>query len=203
MSPKQTRLLVALWLLVAGATSAHGADPVASRRDAELLKQKMTAIAARSGGPPSARRLRTTVTESEVNAYLAYELQDDLPVGVVSPTVAILGTGRVSGRAVVDLDKVREERKPTSVLDPVGYLTGRLPIAATGVLRTGNGLARFELESAQIAGVPIPKILLQQIVGYYSRSPARPSGFSLDDAVALPARIREIQIQRGRAIVIQ
>ena len=51
--------------------------------------------------------------------------------------------------------------------------------------------------------MPIPKFLLQQIVSYYSRSPARPSGFSLDDPVALPARIREIQVERGQAIVIQ
>jgi hypothetical protein len=152
---------------------------------------------------PSDRRLHTTVTEQEVNAYLAYEAQHKLPAGMVSPGVTMLGTGRVSGRAIVDLDQVREDRKPTSLLDPMRYLTGRLPVTATGVLKTGNGVATFQFESADVNGVPIPKILLEQIIGYYSRSPARPSGFSLDDPVALPARIREIQLQRGQAIVIQ
>jgi hypothetical protein len=85
----------------------------------------------------------------------------------------------------------------------VGSPSGRLPVAATGVLTTSNGVGRFTLESANVAGVPVPKLFLQQVVSYYSRSPSRPSGISLDDSFALPARIREIQVGRGEALVIQ
>ena len=203
MSAKWLHLLGGLWLLAAVTLSVRAQDPPASRRDADLLKQKIALIAEHGGAAPSEQRLRTTVTEQEVNAYLVYEAQDYLPAGVVSPGVTILDAGRVSGRATVDLDQIREDRKPTSLLDPMRYLSGRLPVTATGVLRASNGVATFQFESAAISGVPVPKLLLQQIVGYYSRSPARPSGFSLDDPVALPARIREIQLQRGQAIVIQ
>ena len=35
--------------------------------------------------------------------------------------------------------------------------------------------------------MPIPKAVLQEIVSYYSRSPERPDGLSLDDPFALPA----------------
>lgn len=203
MSFERLHLLVGLCLLAAVTLPAQTADPPASRRDADILKQKIALIAEQGGVAPSERRLRTTVTEQEVNAYLVYDGQDYLPAGVVSPGVTILDTGRVSGRAIVDLDRIREDRKPTSLLDPMNYLRGRLPVTAIGVLRTSNGVATFQFESAEVSGVPIPKLLLQQMVGYYSRSPARPSGFSLDDPVALPARIREIQLQRGQAIVIQ
>jgi hypothetical protein len=203
MSAKWLHLLVGLWLLAVLTPPVRAVDPPASRRDADLLKQKIALIAERSSAAPSDQRLQTTVTEQEVNAYLVYEAQDYLPAGVVSPGLTILDAGRVSGRATVDLDQIREERKPTSLLDPMRYLTGRLPVTATGVLRASNGVATFQFESAAISGVPVPKLLLQQIVGFYSRSPARPSGFSLDDPVALPARIREIQLQRGQAIVIQ
>ena len=203
MSAKWLHLLVGLWLLAAFTPPVRAVDPPASRRDADLLKQKIALIAERSSAALSDQRLRTTVTEQEVNAYLVYEAQDYLPAGVVSPGLTILDAGRVSGRATVDLDQIREERKPTSLLDPMRYLTGRLPVTATGVLRASNGVATFQFESAAISGVPVPKLLLQQIVGYYSRSPTRPSGFSLDDPLALPARIREIQLQRGQAIVIQ
>ena len=119
------------------------------------------------------------------------------------PYVAILGSGRVSGRAVVDLDAVRKQKNPTSLLDPMNYLMGKLPVTATGVLKTSNGVGRFELESAAISRVPVPKILLQEIVSYYSRTPENPAGISLDDPFALPARIREIQVQRGQAIIVQ
>ncbi len=52
-------------------------------------------------------------------------------------------------------------------------------------------------------GSPVPKLILQEIVSYYSRSPERPAGIGLDDAFMLPARIREIQVEVGRAIVVQ
>jgi hypothetical protein len=46
-------------------------------------------------------------------------------------------------------------------------------------------------------------MLLQEIISYYSRSKENPSGLSLDDPFALPARIREIQVERGQAIIVQ
>ncbi len=186
-------------LVLAGALRAAGP---ATRREATLLKQKVATITA-FGEKPSREARRTTVTESEVNSYLVYEAKEQLPTGVVEPSVTILGTGRVSGRAIVDLDAVRKEKNPTSLLDPMNYLMGRLPVTATGVLRTSNGVGRFELESARVSSVPIPKLFLQEIVSYYSRTPEKPSGIGLDDPFALPARIREIQVERGQAIIVQ
>ena len=69
----------------------------------------------------------------------------------------------------------------------MNYLTGRLPVTATGMLTTSNGVGRFELESARVSSIPVPKMLLQGIVSYYSRTPDNPSGISLDDPFALPA----------------
>jgi len=174
----------------------------ASRRDADQMRQKVASIAQFAQRPAREAR-RTTVTESELNAYLAYDAKSDLPPGVVEPVVTILGTGRVAGRAVVDLDEVRKLKQPSSMLDPSSYLTGRVPVAATGVLMTNNGVGRFQLESATVAGLPVPKTMLQQIVSAYSRSPQNPSGISLDDPFELPARIREIQVERGQAVVVQ
>jgi hypothetical protein len=193
--------LAALAALVLVAAAAGGDTPP-SRREAQLLRQKIDTIAAhgeRPGGPTH----RTTVTEREVNAYLVFEAREQLPVGVVNPSVTILGTGRLSGQAVVDLDAVRKAKGPTSLLDPMNYLWGRLPVSATGVLKTSKGVGHFELQATHINGVPIPKLLLQEIVSYYSRTTEKPAGISLDDPFALPARIREIQVLRGQAIIVQ
>jgi hypothetical protein len=190
--------------LGAAADSKSSTKPSKSavRHDADLMKQKVATIN-RLGEKPQKERKRTTVTEKELNAYLALEALGDLPKGVVNPTVSIVGAGRLSGRAVVDLDAVRKESPPRSLLDPKNLLVGRLPIAATGVLTTSNGVGRFALESASVGSLPIPKFLLQEILTYYSRSPERPDGLNLDDAFALPVRIREIQVGRGQAIVVQ
>jgi hypothetical protein len=198
--PKGLRYYIVILAVTLGA--AADSQSQSSRRDADLMKQKVATIN-RLGEKPLKERRRTTVTEKELNAYLALEALGDLPKGVVNPTVSILGDGRLSGRAVVDLDAVRKESPPKSLLDPKNLFIGRLPIAATGVLTTSNGIGRFELESASVGGLPLPKFLLQEILSYYSRSAERPDGLSLDDSFALPVRIREIQVGRGQAIVVQ
>jgi hypothetical protein len=178
------------------------ADIRTSRQDALLLKQKVATISAHAE-KASRQPRRTTVTESEVNSYLVYEAREQLPTGVVEPSISILGGGRVAARAVVDLDAVRREKNPTSLLDPMNYLMGKVPVTATGLLKTANGVAHIELESAAISRLPIPKFLLQEIVSYYSRTASNPAGINLDDPFALPARIREIQVERGQAVIVQ
>ena len=76
-------------------------------------------------------------------------------------------------------------------------------MTAVGTLKTANGVGRIELESSSVGSIPIPKILLQEIVSYYSRSAAKPGGIGLDDPFPLPSRIREIQVERGQAIIVQ
>lgn len=195
-------LLPATAIVLSGALHA-APDPTAARRDADAFKVKVAEITRRGTATADSPRANTTVTESEVNGYLALELSDDLPAGVVSPAVLLLGQGRASGQAVVDLDRVRQGIGATGVLNPLSYLRGRLPVVATGTLASRDGVARLQFESATVSGVRVPKIVLQQIVSYYSRSDKFPSGISLDDPFTLPAGIREIQVERGRAIVVQ
>jgi hypothetical protein len=192
----------AVFVLTLAAAGVVAAAAPASKRDAEMLRQKVASITAHAEQPSKQGR-RTTITESEVNSYLVYDAREQIPAGVVEPTVTIVGTGRLSARAVVDLDAVRKSKASASILDPLNYLTGRLPVTASGTLTTNNGIGRFQFESATVGGLPVPKILLQEIVSYYSRTAAKPSGIGLDDPFALPARIREIQVERGQAIIVQ
>jgi len=161
------------------------------------MKQKVDAI--NEHKPPR----RTVITENELNAYFLFDAAKDLPAGVINPSVSIVGPGRVSGHAVVDLDAVRKASPPRSLLDPRNLLVGRLPLAAVGVLTTSKGTGKFALESASVGSLPLPKLLLDEIVSYYSRSADKPGGLSLDDPFLLPAGIREIQVTRGQAVIIQ
>ena len=115
----------------------------------------------------------------------------------------MLGENRVSGRATVDLAEAAKSHKSTGVMDPFNYLAGSVPISANGVLTSRNGMATFALESASISGVPVPVWMLQEIVSSYSKSPESPQGIKIDKPFALPAGIREIQLDRGQAVVIQ
>jgi hypothetical protein len=176
--------------------------PATVKADADTFQQKLQQIVANGNGEGRTER-RTPVSQTEVNAYLRVRGPELLPVGVTDTTVAAHGGGRVSGRAVVDLDVIRQKKGSGSWLDPKSYLTGTLPVTASGILHTKDGMARFELESAEVSGIPVPKGFLQDLVAYYTRSRDYPNGISLDQAYELPANIREIQIGQGNAIVVQ
>lgn len=186
------------------AAAAWAAEQIQlTRRDADSLQYKLALInrnAMIRAQRPAARS--TTISEREVNSYLRYHAREEIPVGVVEPYIWILGNGRVTGRAIVDLDAVRTERK-RGWTDPAGYLTGRLPVQATGILKTQNGVGRLQLEAAEVAGVSIPPGVLQEIVSYYTRTPEQPNGVSLDAPFELPAAIREVKVARGEAIIVQ
>ena len=150
----------------------------------------------------AAGQASTQLTDAEVTAYLRHNAKSQVPVGIVEPTLIALGEGRVGGRAVVDLDAVRSQ-KQRGWLDPLAYLTGRLPLSATGVLVTQDGVGRFQLESAEISGVTVPKSVVQELLSHYSRTPQDPDGINMDDPFELPSRIREIRVGKGDAVVIQ
>lgn len=193
--------LLAVALLPAFVSSAL-ADTTLSRRDADSFARKVLTIAQYAEAPGEGARL-TPISERELNAYLRFELRDQLPAGVVDPRVRALGEGRVEGQAIVDLDAVRRARPPGGLFDPMNLLSGRLPVTAAGLLRAEGGEARFELESASVGGIPVPKALLQELVSYYSRSPELPRGLDLDASFPLPARITDIHVDTGRAVVVQ
>ena len=187
-----------LFLSAALATQTAAATKTLSDQFQQKLQQIVN-----NGNTESESIRRTPVTQQEANAYLKVQGPELLPVGVTDATVAAVGSGRLNGRAVVDLDVIREKKSTGGLLDPKTYLTGRLPVTATGILHTRNGSARFQLETATVGGVPIPKSFLQEIVSYYTRSSDYPNGISLDQVYELPANIKEIQIGQGNAIVVQ
>jgi hypothetical protein len=121
-------LLASILLIV---SMAAGLFAQGSARDADATRQKIAAITA-LGDRPSLQARQTTLSEGELNALLADENSGLLlPAGVVAPTVSIVGAGRVSARAIVDLDAVRRQKPPSSVLDPMFYLSGRVPVTAS------------------------------------------------------------------------
>lgn len=194
-----------VWLIVAGMAAAPLlAQGRLSKEDADRFQSKLTKIVA-FGNTPSASGAQprnTPVTDVEVNSYLKYRATDQIPTGIVDPTLNALGEGRVSGRATVDLDAVRTQKK-RGWLDPLGYLTGTLPVTAAGVLTTKDGKGQFQLQSAEISGVTVPKSVLQELLSYYSKTKENPDGINMDAPFELPAHIREIKVGSGTSTIVQ
>ena len=200
-----SRRFAAAVALCGGLAAAQlAAQPKLTKQDADRFQTKLVQIVTYGGGTPArgAKARSTPVTDAEVNAYLRFHAREQIPVGVVDPLLNALGDGRVGGRAIVDLDAVRKQ-KQRGWLDPLAYLTGRLPVTATGRLHTKDGVGRFELQSAEISGVTIPKAVLQELLSFYSRTPENPAGIDMDAPFELPSRIREIRVGTGQATIVQ
>ena len=166
-----------------------------SRAQGDSFAKKVAIINQHAEETPKSSR-RTTVTENELNSWFIYRAQPLLPAGVKDPRMTVIGNGKLHGVVTVDLDDLATN-------SALKLLTGRVPIALTGVLRTKDGRGQFELQSAQLSGVPVPKFLVQEIVSHYTRDDERPNGIRLDDPFALPAGIKQIDVGQGQAVIIQ
>ena len=201
-----TRRVVSVVVLAGIVAAGARATQDLTLTEAESMGRKLDAILTRGLLAPAQARtvkaVRTSFTEREVNAYLKFFGQAQAPSGLVDPRIYIGEGGRLDGRAIVDLDAVRKSR-PRGWTDPLGYVAGSMEVRATGSLKTANGIGTFELQSATLGGVPLPKTLLQELVNYYTRTPELPGGFNLDQPFELPHNIRQIDIQRGAATIIQ
>ena len=193
-------LLIGLSLVLAAVASVWAAD-IGTRADADALERKIVSIATNGLAEKPATKA-TDVLEREVNAYLQAHAREQMPKGVVDPRVSIRPDGRLSGTATVDLDAVRTSQE-RGMLSPWTLLRGTVPVEASGILRTENGVAAFTLEEATVGGVPVPKSVLQELVSYYSKGPNAKDGVNFEQPFRLPAHIREIHTAMGRATVVQ
>lgn len=185
------------------AAVALAGDVQLSKADAARFQAKLAQIERYGDQPRKAKAPRSTqVSDAEINAYLKFLAGAQVPVGIADPMLHAAGNGRVTGEALVDLDAVRTQKK-RAWTDPLGYLIGRLPVSAAGTLTATGGVGRFQFESAQISGIPVPKSLLQELLSYYSKTPEHPAGISMDAPFLLPAAIQEIRIGEGVATIVQ
>ena len=187
-------VLVLMPILLAAASAV-------SRELAASCSRKIETISRAPGAGAPARR--TAFSEGELNSWLTFSAVDRIPPGVTDPVVTLRGEGRVSGRAVVDLDLMGRRKGSGGLLNPWSYLAGRVPVVATGRVLTDAGVGRFTLESAQVGGITVPKWLLQELLGFYSKSPSRPHGINMDDPFPLPAGIESLETRTGEAVVVQ
>lgn len=173
-----------------------------SREQGDKLARKIEEINKNSAAEP-VRSKQTSMTDLEVNSYLAFNIKDKIPRGLANPEIRMLGDGQLAGRVFVDMDEFKRGRSSGGMMDPLSYVSGQVPLTARGVLRTRNGKGQFQLISAEIHGVPLPKPIVQELVSFFSRTAEHPNGFNMDEPFNLPAKIRDVTVNSGEAIIAQ
>jgi hypothetical protein len=195
-----SRALLAILMLTFSISSAGA--PQISREQGNSLARKIDAINENAAAKLATPK-RTAVTEPEVNSYLAFNIKEKIPRGLTQPQIRMVGDGQLAGRVFVDMDDFRRGRSSGGMMDPLNYISGQMPLTARGVLTARDGKGQFQLTGAEMNGVPLPKAIVQELVSFFSRTASNPNGFSLDEPFYLPAKIREITINPGEAVVVQ
>lgn len=193
---------IALTILLFVPAVAGLAAVQVSREQGDSLARKIDEINRNAATEP-VRSKQTPVTDIEVNSYLAFNIKDKIPRGLANPEIRMTGNGQLAGRVFVDMDEFKRGRSSGGVMDPLSYISGQVPVTARGTLRTRNGQGQFQLISAEIHGVPLPKQIVQELVSYFSRTPERPNGFNMDEPFVLPAKIREVTVNNGEGMISQ
>jgi hypothetical protein len=207
LPPRRILIAAGLYAILASSTLVFARQDL-TKAEADSMEQKLSQILGNAAqpavrAPGVAVPRRTSFTEREVNAYLRFNGKEQVPVGIINPVITIADAGQIDGRAIVDLDAVRTS-KDRGLLDPGRYLlTGRVEVHIVGTLRAERGQGSFDLASATLGGVPLPKSLLQELVSYYSKTPDTPDGVSLDKPFELPVSIQAVETRRGGATVVQ
>jgi hypothetical protein len=198
----RTAVLVVL-ALAATAAAATLQGATASRQQADSLARKISVITQRGAQGSTSSARRTEVSEDEVNSWFVYRGRPYLPEGVTNPAVTMIGDGTMRGVVTVDLESVGKRKSSGSGLDLWSLLGGKVPVEVTGTLRAHDGRGQFEMKSAEVGGVPVPKAIVQQLLSMYASSPDDKKPISLDASFELPAKIRSIDVGRGQLVVVQ
>ena len=190
-------------VFVMGAAALVKAADVLTPQLGDAFARKVVVVQEHANRGLKTRRA-TAFTQAETNSYLKYNAKDLLPTGMTQPEITLIGQGgRLAGKAVIDLDVVRKKSSSGGWFDPTSYLTGKLPVTASGRVITGDGKARFEVERAEVSGITIPRSFLAQMVNFFTRTSDNPKGSSIDDTFEMPAKIQRIDVESGKFTVHQ
>lgn len=196
-----TRIVAAAFICGALAVAA-GAQQTPTRAEGDSMERKLLGITDRGLLPPEqlVPAVKTSFTDRELNAYLMYNAQPRMPVGLREPRVAVPAVNRFDARAVVDLDEVRKSKD-------YGFLglllQGVHELKISGTFTGSNGKGLVHLSASSLDGVSVPQSLVDTLVSHFSKSPDLPGGFQLDKPFDLPSRIRVLQLQAGVVTVVQ
>jgi hypothetical protein len=202
-----TRGLVLLICLAPQALAQSGAvaprDSARPLSAAESLQRKLESL---KNSPPAKGPARVVeLSDVELTEYFNTTLRAKLLQGGVSDARLQIDRDRLQGSAVVDLDLVRR-RLPEGVgggglLNPLSYLSGKVPSDFSGRLVSNGGFASFDLEGVHFGPVTVPVSVVSQMIASSTKNSENPGGVDIHAPFRLPYAIKRVRLQPGKALI--
>jgi hypothetical protein len=166
-----------------------------SPRAAKVLQEKIDAIKNSENSPQHKRgSSRVQLSEAELESYLMYSLQDDIPAKVDSATVDL-------AQDTVGLDAQLTFAANATGNPMVDALVGGTHnLLFKGKLVADHARGKFDLQEVRVDGIPVPNIFIQTLFKKYVK-PKYPEA-DLNEPFDMPWGIEELKLQPGKATVV-
>ncbi len=171
-----------------------------SWEDADQVAETVDRLERRLKAGKPASREPITVSERQVNSYVALALASKLPASVSGLTLRF-EPQRLAASGMLDLDAVKDKLPKTGASTLLSFLGGTVPVTVKGRFQGASGQGQVVVEEAHVAGISLPQSMLSQIVAQATRSAKRPAGFDLLAPFPLPFTARSVRLEAGRAVV--
>jgi hypothetical protein len=166
-----------------------------SPRAAKSLQQKIDAVQAAENSPNHKRgSSHVEVSETELESYLIYELQEDIPAKIDSAMIE-LDTDTISLDTQLTFSS---NATGNPVVDALVGGTHNLFFKGKLVAREARG--KFDLQEIRVDGIPVPNIFIQTLFKKYVK-PKYPDA-DLNEPFDMPWGIEELKIVPHKASVI-
>ena len=190
------------FMMVVGSTAPFQGNGPLTADDGRELEAALARILLNAATPGRGVERRVVITQRAVNGFLRFQGADQLPPGLTEPELQMEAGGRLTVRATVDLDAVREQQSPGR-FNPLNFLSGRLPVTGVGVVRSARRALTIEIESARVGSLPVPATLVSELVQIYTRSERYPDGIDVSEPIPLPSGIDAVHVEPQRTVIVQ
>lgn len=186
---------IGAWWLLRSPSAASGPPSAVNRSAAQAFSKKLAAIALPK---PSSGGGQTEFTESEIDAFLHFEISQHYPQGVKQIRVRFQEKA-VSARALVNFDEMHAD--PSRAADSLvaTLLRGEHWLEVSAELTAEAGLGRYDILGVWIDDQEIPKLLIDLLLTHYvlPKYPGARPNTDFD----LPFNIQSVELAPGKVSV--
>jgi hypothetical protein len=166
-----------------------------SRKAAKSLQEKIDAVRAAENSPNHKRgSSRVVVTEPELESYLIYSLQEDIPAKIDSAMIE-LGTDTISLDTQLTFSS---NATGNPVVDAL--VGGTHNLFFKGKLVAHDAQGKFDLQEIRVDGIPVPNIFIQTLFKKYVK-PKYPDA-DLNEPFDMPWGIEALKLEPHKGTVV-
>jgi hypothetical protein len=167
----------------------RGLSPAYNMDEAQKVFRAIDRIKAESPQPWSGPPREIVISESELNSYIAYRIENEHEEIMKTLRLKLFPGNKVEGMAHVDL---RGQKAPS-------YIRPEMDIFFAADLLVANGAVKVDMKKLFVGNEPI-QLRILDIIMAISAALQKSEATSLNDWYALPYGIKDVKILKGQAL---